>query len=40
MQFEPDALVSEVLALVGAEFDHHFGDLHPFCFATDRDQAL
>ena len=40
MQFEPDALVSEVLVLVGAEFDHHFGDLHPFCFATDRDQAL
>ena len=39
-QFEPDAIVCEVLALVEAEFIDHFGDLHPFAFATDRAQAL
>ena len=32
MQFEPDALVSEVLVLVGAEFDHHFGRSTSFLF--------
>ena len=40
MQFEPDAVVSQVLMLVETEFYDHFGDLHPFWFATDREQAL
>ena len=38
--FEPDAEVEEVLALVEARFDGHFGDLRPFGFATTRAQAL
>ncbi|MGY3437669.1 MULTISPECIES: cryptochrome/photolyase family protein [unclassified Marinovum] len=39
MQFTPDDTVEEVLALVEARFGAHFGDLHPFHFATDRGQA-
>ena len=38
--FEPDAVVAEVLDLVERRFGHHFGDLRPFGFATDRAQAL
>lgn len=38
--FEPDAEVEEVLALVEARFEGHFGDLRPFGFATTRAQAL
>ncbi|WP_370399108.1 cryptochrome/photolyase family protein [Sulfitobacter sp. JB4-11] len=38
--FEPDAKVEEVLALVEARFEGHFGDLRPFGFATTRAQAL
>ena len=38
--FEPDAITSEVLVLVAAEFPDHFGDLEPFRFAVTRPQAL
>ena len=37
--FAPDAVVEEVLALVGARFPH-FGRLRPFRWATDRAGAL
>jgi deoxyribodipyrimidine photolyase-related protein len=40
LQFEPDAVVEEVLDLVEARFGAHFGDLRPFHFATTRAQAL
>jgi deoxyribodipyrimidine photolyase-related protein len=40
LRFEPDAVTQEVLELVEAEFGSHFGDLHPFWFATTRAQAL
>lgn len=39
----PDEITSDVLKLVAARFDHHFGDLEPFWFAvtrTDAHQAL
>lgn len=39
MEFTPDAVVAEVLDLVAARFGDHFGDLHPFRFATDQGQA-
>ncbi|MEL6953449.1 MAG: cryptochrome/photolyase family protein [Pseudomonadota bacterium] len=40
LRFEPDAVVEEVLELVEERFGRHFGTLHPFWFATDREQAL
>ncbi len=40
MQFTPDAVTKEVLALVEAEFADNFGDLHPFHYAVTRTQAL
>lgn len=39
MQFTPDALVEDVLALVEARFEGHFGTLRPFWYATDAAQA-
>ncbi|MEM8570606.1 MAG: cryptochrome/photolyase family protein [Pseudomonadota bacterium] len=36
---EPDETTREVLNLVNAEFSDHLGDLHPFWFATDADEA-
>lgn len=39
MQFTPDSVVEDVLALVEHRFGHHFGDLRPFWFATDQTQA-
>lgn len=39
-RFDPDDEVQAVLDMVAAEFGDHFGDLTPFWFATDRDQAL
>lgn len=39
MQFMPDATVQDVLDLVERRFDHHFGDLRSFWFATDQEQA-
>ena len=39
-RFDPDDTTEAVLDLVASRFDNHFGDLHPFWFATDRDQAL
>jgi len=39
MQFTPDAVVEEVLALVAAEFPSNFGALTPFWYATDSGQA-
>ena len=39
MSFTPDDTVQEVLDLVEAKFDSNFGDLHPFWFATDAEQA-
>jgi len=37
--FAPDAITSEVLALVGARFADHFGDIEPFHFAVTRRDA-
>ncbi|MGR3676676.1 MAG: cryptochrome/photolyase family protein [Paracoccaceae bacterium] len=39
-EFQPDAIVAEVLELVEDRFAENFGELHPFVFATDRKQAL
>lgn len=39
MQFTPDDTVTAVLDLVEGAFGDHFGDLHPFWFATDHGQA-
>ncbi|WP_299829003.1 cryptochrome/photolyase family protein [uncultured Roseobacter sp.] len=39
MQFTPDEVVEEVLALVEARFEAHFGDLRPFWFATTQGEA-
>jgi deoxyribodipyrimidine photolyase-related protein len=38
-RFDPDSLTSEVLKLVGEQFADHFGDLEPFWFAVDAEQA-
>jgi deoxyribodipyrimidine photolyase-related protein len=35
----PDAITQEVLALIEARFDNHFGDLRPFWFAVTRADA-
>jgi deoxyribodipyrimidine photolyase-related protein len=37
--FAPDAITQDVLALVAARFDNHFGDLMPFTFAVTRADA-
>jgi deoxyribodipyrimidine photolyase-related protein len=37
--FPPDDITQEVLELVKARFDNHFGDLAPFSFATTRAEA-
>ncbi|MBU0727026.1 MAG: cryptochrome/photolyase family protein [Alphaproteobacteria bacterium] len=39
VQHQPDAITQEVLALVAARFDTHFGDLSPFWFAVTRADA-
>ena len=39
MRFRPDAVTAEVLSLVDRRFGSHFGDLHPFWFATDQGEA-
>jgi deoxyribodipyrimidine photolyase-related protein len=36
LRAEPDAITEDVLALVEARFDNHFGTLRPFWFATTR----
>lgn len=38
--FAPDATVRAVLDLVAQRFGAHFGELEPFTWPTDRDQAL
>ncbi|MGI3183827.1 cryptochrome/photolyase family protein [Nioella aestuarii] len=38
-RFDPDPVTEEVLALVEQRFGQNFGDLRPFWFATDPDQA-
>jgi deoxyribodipyrimidine photolyase-related protein len=40
LRFDHDPVVDEVLDLVDARFSANFGQLHPFWFATDREQAL
>ncbi|WP_299842013.1 cryptochrome/photolyase family protein [uncultured Roseovarius sp.] len=40
MQFTPDEITEEVLALVDARFGESFGALRPFWFAVTRTQAL
>ena len=35
----PDAITQDVLALVAARFDNHFGDLDPFWYAVTREGA-
>jgi deoxyribodipyrimidine photolyase-related protein len=37
--FAPDTITQDVLALVTARFDNHFGDLQPFTFAVTRRDA-
>ena len=39
-RFAPDDTTEAVLGLVERRFGNRFGDLRPFWFATDRDQAL
>jgi len=39
LHFEPDTVVTDVMDLVAARFDNHFGDVKPFWYATDRTQA-
>ena len=39
MQFGPDEVVEDVMAMVERHFGTHFGAIRPFWFATDRDQA-
>lgn len=36
----PDAITTDVIALVGEKFADHFGDILPFSFAINREQAL
>ena len=40
LQFTPDAVTEEVLALVEARFGNNFGTLRPFPYAVTRAQAL
>lgn len=39
LTFEPDETTRDVLQLVAARFDNHFGDLEPFWFAVTREDA-
>ncbi|GAA0299235.1 cryptochrome/photolyase family protein [Rhodovulum strictum] len=39
LRFDPDDIVQEVLTLVETRFADNFGQLRPFWFATDADQA-
>ena len=39
-RYEPDDITREVLALVGARFSNHFGDLEPFGWGVTRADAL
>ncbi len=39
-RFAPDAITTEVMALVAARFGNHFGDLAPFGWAVTRADAL
>ncbi|MEM7467248.1 MAG: cryptochrome/photolyase family protein [Pseudomonadota bacterium] len=39
LQFSPDDITNKVLELVDGEFQDNFGELHPFWFAVDREQA-
>jgi deoxyribodipyrimidine photolyase-related protein len=39
MKTAPDAITQDVLALVAARFDNHFGDLAPFWYAVTREGA-
>ncbi|MEM6908281.1 MAG: cryptochrome/photolyase family protein, partial [Pseudomonadota bacterium] len=38
-KFEPDSVTRDVIELVGATFDDHFGDLEPFGWPVTRDEA-
>lgn len=40
LHIKPDAITQDVLKLVSKKFNHHFGDLEPFWFATTRADAL
>ena len=40
MRFRPDETTQQVLELVAARFDNHFGDLEGFGWAVTRDEAL
>ncbi|MCA0964460.1 cryptochrome/photolyase family protein [Salipiger bermudensis] len=40
MRFRPDEITEEVLDLVAARFDNHFGDLEGFGWAVTREEAL
>lgn len=39
-QNQPDAITTAVIDLVNEKFSDHFGDIKPFYFAINRDQAL
>ncbi len=40
LRFEPDAITLQVMDMVAARFDSHFGDLQPFGWAVTRAGAL
>jgi deoxyribodipyrimidine photolyase-related protein len=40
LDFAPDAITTDVIALVKRHFSHHFGDPEPFAFAVTRADAL
>ena len=39
VRFKPDEITQEVLDLVSTKFSNHFGDLEPFWFAVNAEQA-
>jgi len=39
LRFEPDAITSEVVGLVGQRFGHHYGALEPFWFGVTHEEA-
>ncbi|PPD40782.1 MAG: cryptochrome/photolyase family protein [Methylocystis sp.] len=40
LRFSPDAVTTEVMALIEARFPHHFGDRAPFGWGVTREEAL
>lgn len=40
LDFKPDEITKDVIDLVTENFEGHFGDLEPFCFAVTHNDAL